>query len=583
MRPILLATALAASYALLRGWPAGAHPLLRSCLAVLALVLGIGLWRTQDRTTGSHTTALRSARWPDYLAMGMGVLAVECLFLFFLTVTPPRAETLALTLEETLRPEAAARRAARIDLAKRSGPNSGNWLWDSHGRRPLPNSTNARPTNKPEVFYRASDQATADALRQGRPYLTAFALERYDHATWSPEPIPPRSLTPNPAGKITFPQAPNRPGPLLRGEIFHSAHPNGQDVLTTLQGPTEVTLSGLRRISLGIVRLLPLAKPSSGYNYPSAARPLNFDQLFALHLSDRIRPGTSQAPSLLALPTDPTLRDSILQIAVRTQGPLETRLLGLRKFLRENCTYSLDIANKDQLDPIENFLFHERRGHCEFFATSGALLCRALGIPSRVAYGWTGGRFFPSQNLFMFRAREAHAWTEIYLEEFGWVIFDCTPPGALLAATASTAPPGEKPPLDENGHLLNDEVSHPADLPFWHWAALAIGLGLLPLVALLLRLRNHPPADAQTASALILPNPPGYLTRFKQACHHQGHPMPSGRTLRQQLTHLAQQDLAPDFSTELLAYHYATTYGTDPPDRPTERYLSKQISSWSSN
>jgi hypothetical protein len=56
--------------------------------------------------------------------------------------------------------------------------------------------------------------------------------------------------------------------------------------------------------------------------------------------------------------------------------------------------------------------------------------------------------------------------------------------------------------------------------------------------------------------------------------------MPPGRTLRQQLQSLEQQNLSPQFAEDLLAYHYTTTYGTSTPDRTKEKQLSRLISNW---
>ena len=585
MRSALLATALATAYALLRGWPTGMHPLLRACLAVLALVLGIAVWRSRAKINGSKAQPVRPAHWPDYLAMGLGVLSVECLFLFFFAVAPPKAEAVALIVEEIIRPEAAAAREKAMEesAARRHGNNvSGNWLWDSMGRRRLPDSTNARPSNRPEVFFRSTNPTTTKALQKWRPYISAFALEDYEDSIWGPEPIPPRVLTPDQSGSVPFLQAAQRPGPLLTGEIFHSVNSSGQDVLTTVQNPVSVRLTGLRLVSPGIVRLAPLAHPDKGYNYKSSSRPLRFEQLIELQLHESIQPGLNQVPSLLALPKNTILRDRLLEIANFTQGPLEQRLTAVRKFLREHCKYSLQITNEGGHDPIENFLFHERRGHCEFFATAGALLCRALEVPSRVAYGWTGGRFFPGQDLFMFRSREAHAWTEIYLENYGWVIFDCTPPDSLGAASSSVAEEDEKAPLNDEGQIIEEEDVVVLAIPIgnWPWIAFGASLGLIPLLACLLRFRKRPRPTLVAESAFLLPEPPNYLTRFKKACQRLGHPMPPGRTLRQHLQSLTQEDLAPDFADELLAYHYTTTYGDNSPDRAKEKQLSKVIASW---
>ena len=581
MRSILLASAIAAAYAFLRGWPDGLSPLLRGCFAVLALVLGFGLWCRHDKPAGDRTTAVRPARWPDYLAMGLGVLSIECLFLFFLTVTPPKAEEIALSLEATLHPELAAQRRRANHAPDGIGRNtSGNWLWDSQGNRSLPKRTAARPSNKPEVFFRADDGITAARLLRWRAYISAFALERYKEATWSPLPIPSETLSANPDGFIPLPQPETRPGPILSGEIFHNLHPGGQDVLTAPQGLTAVELPTLRKIAPGIFRLKPLPRSGSGYQYRTSSQPLTLESL--LHGNSALNlQGAPEAPAhLLALPAESELRDKLFQIAVMTQGPIEDRLLSLKKFLGENCEYSLTVTNQNDRDPIDNFLFHERRGHCEFFATAAALLCRALGIPSRIAYGWSGGRYYEAQNLIMFRAREAHAWTEILLDGYGWVIFDTTPSGALEAALSSVAPPGEIPALDDDGNITDPPVEDNAPTNGWSWTALAAGATLLPLCLLILALRKKPRSSVRPEAQFLLPDPPGYLTRFRHACRSRGHPMPPGRTLRQHLAHLTERDLAPAFADELLDYHYTTTYGPTPHDRTREKALGKAIAAW---
>jgi transglutaminase-like putative cysteine protease len=583
MRSIILVTAIASAYALLRGWPDGMHPLLRACSAVLVLVLGLGLWRRRDNPAGPRAAAARKPRWSDYLAMGLGVLAVECFFLFFLTITPPKAEELALQLEETIRPELAARRRAAADGPGGTARNvSGNWLWDSQGNRPLPRRIAARPSNKPEVFFQADDATHAGRLLRHRAYIHAFSLERYRNATWSPVPIPAQTLAANDDGLITFPQPGGRPGAAVSGEIFHNLHPGGQNVLTAPQGLDSVELPIVRRIAPGIVRLNPLPPGSTGYRYRTDSRPLTLDALLASNSALNLQPAADAPEHLLALPEDEALRGSLVQIAIKTLGPIESRLIALRKFLNTNCRYSLTVENPDNLDPIENFLFHERRGHCEFFATTAALLCRTLGVPARVSYGWSGGRHYESQNLIMFRAKEAHAWTEILLEGYGWVVFDTTPPGALDAASSSVAGENETPPLDEDGNITEESEEGAVDDPLirWGWTAFAAGAVLLPLAILLLAVRKKPNPGIRPESHVLLPDPPGYLVRFKQACLHLGHPMPPGRTLRQHLAHLARHDAAPVFADDLLDYHYTTTYGPVPPDRSREKVLARSIAGW---
>ena len=62
------------------------------------------------------------------------------------------------------------------------------------------------------------------------------------------------------------------------------------------------------------------------------------------------------------------------------EGTLLERLKNIRRFLRDNYRYSLITENPRNLDPLENFLFEEKRGHCEFFATAGALTEGSWGL-----------------------------------------------------------------------------------------------------------------------------------------------------------------------------------------------------------
>ncbi len=74
----------------------------------------------------------------------------------------------------------------------------------------------------------------------------------------------------------------------------------------------------------------------------------------------------------------------------------------------------------------DEFLFQTRRGFCEHYASSFALLMRAAGIPSRVVTGYQGGELNKVGNYLIVRQSDAHAWTEVWLEDNGWVRVDPT-------------------------------------------------------------------------------------------------------------------------------------------------------------
>jgi transglutaminase-like putative cysteine protease len=96
--------------------------------------------------------------------------------------------------------------------------------------------------------------------------------------------------------------------------------------------------------------------------------------------------------------------------------------------LRGNFTYDIDAPAGHGNDALTNFLFTTRRGYCEQFAGAFGALARSIGLPTRVAVGFTSGIPDPGDpNLFHVTGRHAHAWNEVYLDGYGWVTFDPTP------------------------------------------------------------------------------------------------------------------------------------------------------------
>ncbi len=79
------------------------------------------------------------------------------------------------------------------------------------------------------------------------------------------------------------------------------------------------------------------------------------------------------------------------------------------------------------MDTVEYFLFEQRRGYCEQFASSLAVMACSIGIPARVATGYVPGEYNPFTGLHEVRANDAHAWVEVYFPGYGWSTFDPTP------------------------------------------------------------------------------------------------------------------------------------------------------------
>ena len=76
--------------------------------------------------------------------------------------------------------------------------------------------------------------------------------------------------------------------------------------------------------------------------------------------------------------------------------------------------------------PVDQFLFETRRGFCEHYASTFAVLMRAAGIPARVVLGYQGGELNPLGDYLIVRQADAHAWTEVWIEGSGWRRVDPT-------------------------------------------------------------------------------------------------------------------------------------------------------------
>ena len=80
-----------------------------------------------------------------------------------------------------------------------------------------------------------------------------------------------------------------------------------------------------------------------------------------------------------------------------------------------------------QQEVTEAFVLGTREGYCRHFASAMAVLCRLNGIAARVVTGYAPGTFSLVDNAYIVRGANAHAWVEVYFDEYGWITFDPTP------------------------------------------------------------------------------------------------------------------------------------------------------------
>ena len=107
----------------------------------------------------------------------------------------------------------------------------------------------------------------------------------------------------------------------------------------------------------------------------------------------------------------------------------------LEQYLRTRFGYTLELPRSVPRDPLANFLFERKQGHCEYFASAMTVMLRTLRIPARLVTGFRTGEFNDLTGQYVVRASNAHAWVEAYFPGYGWVSFDPTPAGSLSTPT----------------------------------------------------------------------------------------------------------------------------------------------------
>ncbi len=151
--------------------------------------------------------------------------------------------------------------------------------------------------------------------------------------------------------------------------------------------------------------------------------------------ADALRISTSSSPpdaEYLQIPKNQEiaqLQQVVAEIIKGSTGNYE-KLLAIQSYFRDNFTYSLDVPASDSATATLEFL-NRKTGYCEQFSSTFALFARLIGIPSRVAIGFTPGEQSPigtsNVQLFNVRSQHAHAWPEVWFDGIGWVLFEPTP------------------------------------------------------------------------------------------------------------------------------------------------------------
>ncbi len=123
------------------------------------------------------------------------------------------------------------------------------------------------------------------------------------------------------------------------------------------------------------------------------------------------------------------LQQMVFDIARQASSGASTpyeKAFAIQNYLCRNFHYTLEVEPQPAtLDFVTNFLLNTKEGYCTYFASAMTILCRMVGLPARYVEGYLAT---PDETgLAYVTGLQAHAWTEVYFQGFGWLTFDATP------------------------------------------------------------------------------------------------------------------------------------------------------------
>lgn len=324
-------------------------------------------------------------------------------------------------------------------LSWRSGESSGGGTGSGGGSGGIINPW-VRLT--PQAISQSADElltVTADRAT----YWRLVSLDRFDSGIWTASAQDTHPLVGGAidtgslgAGGSTLTQHVTIEG--LRGESLPAAtQPSHITFISPLRGDVASDETGSVRLSAGLT-------PGLTYDVQSQLPDFSAAQL---------RKATIGNPGPQYFETPP-ISDQVTALTERWTAQAGTpfeRLIALQAHLRK-FQYSLDVPPPSSSDYLTEFLFQDRAGFCQQFATAFALQARLLGYPSRVSVGFLPGTSDPAHpTQFVVHGTDAHAWPEVYFADLGWVRFEPTPRGAEVVPRYTEGGPAPKAPKTPGG------------------------------------------------------------------------------------------------------------------------------------
>lgn len=320
-----------------------------------------------------------------------------------------------------------------------------------------------------------------------RYYWRSRVFERYANGQWSPsaslrvtDQTSPVDITMNEEviGQARVPINQRITVGMTNSRIFYTApqpaeiEGTGRIDLLYTDDPNNTSMN------MSVVRPLKVLSRGETYNAISMMSVATADQLRA---ASTIYPEWVSNPNLfVSQPSGRVL--ALAQQITNDAGATNPydKAKAIERWLRTNIEYNESIsAPPPNVDPVEWVLFDAKQGYCTYYATSMIVMLRGLGIPARMAAGFSEGDFDSATGQYIVRERDAHTWVEVYFPGYGWIEFEPTaaeeplnrdgddeaqpepqsaPPQATSTPTATPTPVPSPTPQSTQEALQNDNT-----------------------------------------------------------------------------------------------------------------------------
>jgi transglutaminase-like putative cysteine protease len=270
-------------------------------------------------------------------------------------------------------------------------------------------------------------------------YIKLVTLDEFDGERWKPSPRQVRNIANRPGESSKLPDPPGLNPAVSRTKVrttFEITNALDSRWLPSPYPPSVLNAPGDWGYDPDTLDIVSRGKSSAGLTYEVnslriAVKPAGLES--AVTAPEGIFSKYTELP--------PTLPQQVVRFAKQQTARAKTpydKAVALQQWFRNDFTYDLSVERGHGGPAMLEFLA-DRRGYCEQFAATMAIMARALGIPARVGVGYMPGIRQPD-NRWVVTAHDSHAWPELYFSGYGWVRFEPTP-----QAQTGTAPPWTVP------------------------------------------------------------------------------------------------------------------------------------------